>query len=193
MSSFLSGVRNLVEFLDSHSGVIVSLATAVIATFTLATLWVTERLAKLMRASLKLAHSEFISTNRPKIITRGFEANSPPGSNQKALLMFTYVNVGNTPATIISIGAIITGDSEPGLNLQERSLDPPIRLASGQQRRWLLDIDEPPMGRGVIFCLGCITYKDALGHTRVTGFCRQFDPASGRWIRQTNSDYEYQD
>ena len=192
MSSFLSGIRDAFEFLDNHDGAIVSVATAVIAAFTVAMVLITERLAKLTSAGIKLARSELIATHRPKIITRGFEQTSEAGSNQIPVLRFTYINIGNTPATIVSIGVIITENGDPGY-VQERLLDPPIRLASGQQRTWLVEIDDPPMGGSPMFCVGCISYKDALGHTRQTGFCRQFNPSSGRWVRQTQSEYEYQD
>jgi hypothetical protein len=193
LSSFLSGVRNVIDFLEGHSGAIVSVATAVIAAFSVATVWATERLAKLTSASIKLARAEFIATHRPKIITRGFESASDVWSNQKAALRFTFVNIGNTPATIVSIGAVITECSEPGLSLPERLLDPPIRLAGGQHRPWLVEADGLASGTAGTFCIGCITYKDALGQTRQTGFCRELNPSNGRWIRQVNSEYEYAD
>lgn len=181
------------DTLEAYDGAVVAVATVFIAAFTVATVLVTERLAKLTRASIRLARSEFIASHRPRIVTRSFEPTSAVASNQKGILRFTYVNVGDTPATIVCIGAIITGNSEPGLSLQEKLLDPPIQLAGGQRRTWLVETDDPPMGGEAAFCIGCIIYKDALGQTRQTGFCRQFRPASGRWIRQTHSEYEYQD
>lgn len=194
VSSFLSSVRNLVEFLEDHSGAIVSLAMIVIAAFTVASAWITERLAKLASSSINLGRAQFIATQRPKVITRGFKSYpSDPQSNQKPVLRFIFVNVGNTPATVVSIGAVVTDRSDPDLTDAERLLDPPLKLGSGQQRIWIVDPGDLLFGMIGPFCVGCITYKDALGHTRETGFCRKFDTSNGRWIRQTDSEYEYAD
>src|SRR5688572_25635949 len=147
---------------------------AVIAAFAVASVWVTERLARLTSRSINLGRAQFIATQRPKVITRGFRScPSDPQSNQKPVLRFIFVNVGNTPATVVSIAAVITECSDPDLTHAERLLDPPIRLRSGQQRTWSVDPSDLVFGTLGTFCIGCITYKDALGNTRETGFCRK--------------------
>ena len=54
------------KFLDDHNGSVSAAATAVIALLTLMLVIVTNRQARLTRASIDLARQEFAATHRPK-------------------------------------------------------------------------------------------------------------------------------
>jgi hypothetical protein len=48
-------------------------------------------------------------------------------------------------------------------------------------------------GPGNIFCFGFIQYRDKIGTSRRSAFCRHYDAQTGRFDRVENSDYEYAD
>jgi hypothetical protein len=193
-------LANLSQVVESHVGAMVAVATVFIAVFTVTIALVTERLARLTRASISLARSEFVATHRPKIVARAFVTVR---DDDRSAVRFSYANVGVTPATVTVIGGIIAEHCESGTSLPASLLDPPIKLASGQRREWQVEMDPDPSAPAIrpgdstvhrrAYCIGYILYKDAHGRTRQTGFCRERDGATGRWLRQTESEYEYDD
>lgn len=44
-----------------------------------------------------------------------------------------------------------------------------------------------------IYFTGYVRYADALGRERETGFCRNLEVGTNRWVRVKKSEYEYQD
>ena len=200
MDWLFSLLANLSLLVESHVGAVVAVATVFIAVFTVTIALVTERLAKLTRASLSLARSEFVATHRPKIVARAF---TTVRDNTSSVVRFTFANVAATPATVTLISCLIAERCESAMSFPMILLDPPIKLASGQRREWSVEMDPPPAAQALrpgdttvhpsAFCIGYILYRDAHGRTRQTGFCRELDAATGRWLRQTESEYEYDD
>ncbi len=151
---------------------------------------------------IKLAREEFHATHRPRIITRSFESCRIDDTHYG--VNFTFVNVGDTDATIEEIGVCVSENSDPGKVIERVTRQFPIHLVSGDKDRHCITdgrISFANMGKlgrylqpdFTLYVMGRIKYSDALGRRRETGFCRKFNAENGRWVRQSQSEYEYID
>jgi hypothetical protein len=71
-----------------------AISTLVIATFTIVLAWVSYCQARLIRKSIDLARTEFISTHRPRIVLRDIHLIDGD-------VLYMLVNVGDTKATVV--------------------------------------------------------------------------------------------
>jgi hypothetical protein len=183
-----------VAAIDAHNGLVTALATVVMAAFT-GTLWLVTGNA------VHLAREEFVATHRPKIVTRSFEAATSDGSETVA---FAFVNVGVSDAKIVEIGCCVTENSDPGKIIEREAGFFPFDMASGDKRQHFVTNGRIAFANAgkvgaylhpdlSLYLIGYIKYLDALGRARETGFCRKFNTANARWVRQSQSEYEYED
>jgi hypothetical protein len=89
----------------------------------------------------------------------------------------------------------------PGLDPVIKPIDPTIIrsgqrvTAAAQSKSDLTDIQIEAIARGdlVVCAIGEITYKDALGTERRTGFYRRYDASADMFVASERDDQEYQD
>ncbi len=173
--------------LQTYNGAVTAIATVFIGAFTLALVCVTNRQARLTRESIDIANKEFVSTHRPRIIVQsvssdGYVADHPISIN------FTYINIGDTPANINIVEAVVF------LILKDRNIPRNMsltlcnfkkgKLISGdsdtaqQSSEFRLDYDHSfslESGNHLLCIVGCIHYFDDNGIRRTTGFARSCD------------------
>jgi len=193
----------IVNVLDSHAGAITTVATIVIAAFTVALAISTKKLWVSTEKSIDLGRDEFNATHRPKIIVHTFEVSLDAGTGYIGAI-YTYVNAGESDATIKEIGGIMfmSDGLRAGIQITMKPLKKVLKV--GERTTRSIDseilnsnvtIASMRTGRGQpsrrLMCIGCIRYADAKGVKRETGFCRTYDAVSSTWLREQNSDYEY--
>ncbi len=157
---------------------------------------------------IKLTAAAFGATHRPEIIVHSFEATHDMDDSDREGVgaSFTVVNKGTAEAHIEQVeGIIVPGVHylRPGISLEDLSVRPHV-LASGEARTNVAIFGKAGNAAEVFFdagfggavtvklwCLGRITYRDAAGRRRQTGFCRSFDAKRGLWANEPDSDYEY--
>jgi hypothetical protein len=193
------------DSLEQYNGAVTAVATVFIGIFTWVLAWVTSRQARLTREIIDLAREEFVSTHRPKIIVRGLEfAGGIPGGEKPIKVAFRYVNAGDTKAEITTIGSKLMHMFKPtlssGIDFKHEKLHPPIEVKCGMHGiRLTVDELEPSdpfllnavAGSHKLICVGYIRYRDDNGTIRQTGFCREYDAPSNRWIPVKDDEYEY--
>jgi hypothetical protein len=192
------------DSLETYNGAVTAVATIFIAAFTIVLALVTGRQARLSRESIDLAREEFISTHRPKIIVYGLEFSGDLTEDKPVPVGFRYVNSGDTNAEITGFGTTIVRIIPPalpaGLEFRPQTMEPPIEVPSGMHG-FRLTIDtigadqiasfESVMYSENVICAGYVLYRDGNGTRRQTGFCRQYDAATGRWNAVQDPEYEY--
>lgn len=155
---------------------------------------------------LRLARAEFISTHRPKLIARQFQIN-PVWPNQNITVQFSIINVGSTDAipTHIACEAALWNGSYfelPGIDPFVKPTDDCPLIVSGQRissqaaSRFILSQAQHTnlaANKLTVCVVGEITYADRLGVSRRTGFRRDWDRSSDRFIPSKNTDDEYCD
>jgi hypothetical protein len=154
----------------------------------------------------RLARSEFISTHRPRLIVRQFQLDRP--LHDDALkCRFSIINVGDTEGVVTLVTAQIAlwnGSfwEAPGINPLIRPLKQPITMRNGVRisatATSVFNVTEDQIagvqGGSLIVCaVGEITYTDALGTERRTGFRRNYNVSTDMFTASTNEDQEYQD
>ncbi|MGP0061466.1 MAG: hypothetical protein ACLPID_19520 [Beijerinckiaceae bacterium] len=178
----------VVGFFQTYNGAVTAIATVFIGAFTGILVWVTNRQARLTRDSIKIANREFVSTHRPKIIVRnvsiplGYVVDHPISIN------FTYINIGDTPAKIDVVEAVvflILKDSKIPRNMsltccnfKKRELFSGDSDMTSQSSAFILDYDHSfslQSGNRLLCIVGCIYYSDDNGVRRTTGFARSCD------------------
>jgi hypothetical protein len=175
----------------------IAIFTAVLAVSTIA-LW------RATKRQIELAREEFISTHRPKLIVRQFGLAAQPQHGDILQVEFSIVNIGDSDANWQDIGgevALSNGREweTPIDNIVRPISRAPIR--SGErvgaviQSRFRITADQI-RGLGtaslIICAVGELTYVDALGTRRRTGFRRHFDAADNRFVIFPSDD-EYSD
>ena len=181
---------------QDNNGAITAVATFFVALFTF-TLW------SVTGSAVRLAHDEFRTKYRPRIITRSFE---PSISDDITSVTFVFVNTGDVDALVTEIGTYVGTNSDPGkiFFIEKNTFVKPI-TGGDRRQHWIVDknimtraaaklarieTDQPtPYGNYIV---GYIKYS-AGTRSYQTGFCRKFNPENGRWVRQTESEYEYAD
>jgi hypothetical protein len=197
------------HFLHDYDKEIVALFTAILTLSTIALWWSTRKLWRAGNEQFELARQEFIATHRPRIIVRFIQG--PFQEDDRRFIFITFVNIGDSEATIQAIGADLAiwriGGTDgghwdpPGLEATPVDLDPVISLASGQ-RHTVRIISRGPWGDSQIWAdthdqiqtvaRGAIEYRDGNGVLRETGFCRILD-SFGTFHASKNPEEEYQD
>jgi len=165
-----------------------AIATVAIALFTVALVFVTNRQARLTRASIELGNKEFIATHRPRLVLR-FTQSDPIRPNEKPGAQLIVDNAGSAKAYVIAkagdIGQKRGAEWIPpwvfpsGVSLPEEKI-----LKPGERRVFLVratsplsegDIAEIEAGRNKLMLVGAFTYRDDNNVIRYTGFYREFD------------------
>jgi len=207
----------IIEVIDEHNGFVTAVATFTMAVFT-GTLWlVTNKAVRVAQdqfrfdkealkgsmdlavAQIELARDEFDAAHRPRIITRSFERATSDG---KAAVSFVFVNTGDIETKIAEIGTYVGDNSNPGkiFNIERSAFPKAVR--AGDRRSYFI-VNDRMMGpidtygirpglEGDQYLIGFIKYVSS-ERTFQTGFCRKFNRENGRWVRQTESEYEYVD
>jgi hypothetical protein len=93
MTCFISWLNSSIEWLDTHAGAITSIATGVIAWFTISLVEVSRRQAELFGDQIKLAREEFLTTHTPTIVMRN-------PSVCAGTINYSLVNFGGAVATL---------------------------------------------------------------------------------------------
>lgn len=199
----------LVRLLDTHNGLVTAIATVFVAGFTWTLYKVSKQQAELTRESINLAREEFISTHRPKIIVSGFKWSSVEEEgveleDRPIRISFRYINIGESRAEIIEIGTelvtLFTPASMPSnIKFERHKMETPIILESGGSAN-ATTIDEIEQSKFIwyssvdahtLVCAGYVSYRDAVGKERRTGFCRKLDQKTSRWHAIEDAEYEY--
>jgi hypothetical protein len=198
----LVALWHLGEFLNYYGVAITAAATVAIGWFT-ATLWrATTEQGRVTNAALQLARDEFNATHRPEIVVHAVEfapiAYDADSQDCRIGANIFYFNKGRAPATIVAIKAGIT--RRRGLPASVMTVDnlapqlfEVIHLVSGGKGSFQLVCPyalSDPQGSDVL-CLGRVSYLDAAGQSRETGFCCRFDPGSESWVPVHNPAFEY--
>jgi hypothetical protein len=201
----LIALREVKESLSEWEPVFVGLGTLAIAAFTY-TLWRShDKLWKATRETIELTRQAFFATHRPKLIVRQLQVDPVlPGHTIK--VRCSLINVGSTEATVtfITFQVVLWN----GTHWEPPGIDPavtpvnPRTIRSGQRISVLAEsrfhvtntqIAQIQQGPLVICAVGEITYTDALGVERRTGFRCNYDPSTDMFAASPNQDQEYQD
>ena len=180
---------------------IIAIFTIVLAGFTGALWFSTNRLYKATTDAVTLAREEFVATHRPRIIVYGMEV-SLPGDDKPRHIHFRYVNTGDTDASVTFIESRVVYAKAmvvpAGIELRRHDvITQPILVRSGENG-FAITLDGAGFlnlvrsGKdGIVFCVGIIAYRDSNDIERRTGFCRWFDSQAERWKKLEDDDYEY--
>lgn len=203
------------DAIAAGSAIVTAVATGVVALYTGRLNEATELLAAVSADTLQRMDREFNATHRPSLRLRRIVFARQDSDAEKTAdhVKIVLANVGDSIANITECrmtflhcwsGRLNTAQIEARLD-QNRIDDllPPFvnaghRIAAfiplkNFQRNMFSDplLDR---GRTVLYCVGFVTYEDALHSTpRTTGFIRALDPKSRRFRRVKNRDYEYSD
>ncbi|MDA8089185.1 MAG: hypothetical protein M0Z61_03020 [Nitrospiraceae bacterium] len=188
-----------------------------LAFFTLGLWYSTHKLWKSSKRQLDFMEKEFIQTQHPKLrITnviikkirgRGGLKDSFIDSGQLINGQFYITNMGNTPATITGIGCWVEWLRYAGGLPMERPFEGKngnilisTKLKSGEPLT-IPFASEQPMDANAeyirtgqlnwrLYVMGWVEYVDDIGTPRRTLFCRYWNPAMEKFIREDDSDYE---
>jgi hypothetical protein len=157
--------------------------------------------------SVEAVRADKIIRNRPKLIVRQLDLEVfEPGRLGKVLWMVE--NIGNSSASIIEAHATLTvlrrgglpaipeydtrNHAVGGLTVEAGRVVPFVQFS----REDVSSADYDAIfrsGGGGIFFYGYMLYLDDAASRRRLGFCRQYDPSSGRFIVVDDLNYEYAD
>jgi hypothetical protein len=164
---------------------------------------------------LKLARDEFNSTHRPKIRIKHLFITNDIWQGEPIIVNLWCINTGTGDAILNEIGIryhVVRNDR--ALPIEPRILGRPL---GGIQLQTGLNFEIPNInigriltaeenadiqqGRSRLYCVGYVSYLDAAGRMRITGFCRvlNFPPNTTaridntRFRRFRDPDYEYED
>lgn len=189
----------LSDFLEENGSAISTLATLLIACFTVVLWWSTHNL-------WKAARQDFIATHRPRIIVRTIEEPATYGEGEEFTV--TAVNIGSSSAQIIAFGADMARQDNEGhwvgnFNASAGPVAPPITLTPGESyelRRAPTSAYTEDDLLGTIkketklIVLGSLRYRDGNGVYRETGFFRvQSKKPSESFIPSDDPSKEYAD
>jgi hypothetical protein len=177
---------------------VLALATIGLGTATLWLYFVAER-------QIKLGRDEFVSTHRPKLIVRQFQVD-PILKDQVITIRFSLINIGDTNAipryTASEIGLWNSDHWEaPGISSIVQKVDlPPIkggqRISFTSKSNFVATEDKIRAivaGNFIVCIVGEITYADAMGTNRRTGFRRAYDRITDKFVPSQDQDEEYCD
>lgn len=157
--------------------------------------------ARAANEAVELGNKQFIAAHRPKLIVRRVQVIVA----NVYMIRYEMHNVGDTPAILVENSELIWLPSHD--NKSSPPEYPPgspqgTEIASGS---FTVALCTPPpevqdefifryeARERDCFFMGKITYRDKAGTIRNTAFLRQYDPATRRFLRVEDADYEYQD
>jgi hypothetical protein len=179
-----------------------------------ASLLISKESVDITKESMDLARKEFVSTHRPKLIIRSVTIKPPthpalPIEEGKPVeVEGVVVNVGNTPAEIVesNVTVLVGGPmfhARTPFGPSSNNINGVKLVPGGAYTFWLrseqIDFKNTPdlyslnKGEKVIYFFGFIMYRDDIGNTRRTAFCRRYDPNAERFTVVNDPDYEYID
>lgn len=175
--------------------------------------------AEAAQASANAARESIMLTHRPKIVVRSVVAawnyiimrrttveqlNKSEFDDGQLGGALYLVNIGNQPATVVSLEQYLSFDEylplerpyESGANQKVLNIQlkpgqacklpfRPTAVTAGESQKI---IGGPPM-----CAIGRVLYVDELGNRRETGFARRFMPNQQRFVAMDDPDYEYAD
>ena len=177
-----------------------AVATFVIAAFTIILAVVGYCQARLIRKSIDLARAEFISSHRPRLRVRSIDRSTSNPVDYIGV-QFAVVNVGDTEAHLLGSRVVVDFFPEkPPIDFTGTDAVEPRRFLPGasdsyavtSSRKWLILQSEYNAARH-LFVHGQIVYRNDLGTTYTTSFCRIWNVAANRFKRTDDPDYEYED
>ena len=145
---------------------------------------------------------EFATTHRPRIIARSLRLHLPDTVNHKYRIAFTYVNIGESNASIKRVEAVlIFGENRWNYGSKQirfgevkasKAVVAPgedvTDLTSNAENEVRFDWDNKD---SPWHCLGTIAYTDSRGVLRKTGFCRRWNPPTMAWEETGDPEHEY--
>lgn len=185
-----------------------AISTLVIAAFTIVLAWASYWQARLIRKSIDLARTEFVSTHRPRIILRDIHVVDDD-------VLYMLVNVGDTKATIVESwilmeflpdGSVLRplrsfGHDELGRIVfqpgEMKDLTYTVPGVTGTQSSDMMRVGiEVGLIRGQRYFTGTVLYEDDLGVRRRSVFRRKMN-AEGKGFERLSvaeeRDNEYSD
>jgi len=189
----------IVGFLETYNGAVTAVATIFIGVFTWVLARVTNRQARLTRESIDLARAEFISSHRPRLRIRSVDRSTSNPTDYIGV-KFAVVNVGDTEAHLLGSRVVVDFFPEkPPIDFNGIDVVQPRRFLPGasdsyvvtSSRKWLILQSEYNADR-YLFVHGQIVYRNDLGTTYTTSFCRIWNVAVNRFKRTDDPDYEYE-
>jgi hypothetical protein len=210
-SVFIITVRCSGTFIDVNHDGITAIATVFIALFTVTLWWAAAGQYDLIEQQIKLARSEYISSNRPRIVLKEVWMDQDKGE-----ILYILVNTGGSPATIIEswIFAEWTWPQRAIRPLRSQGYDYLGRLtfAAGEMKDLIFPIpagvatfvrvpeikriateDRPAMTDWKLYFIGVILYSDEIGNKRRSVFRRQWNEELSGFERLKDPDQEYAD
>jgi hypothetical protein len=190
----------IIKILNDAGVAVTALATIAIAGFTFTLKRSTDRLWNAGEGQLLLARDEFLSTHRPRLRVRSVSKVGGSPTNPITVKL-TVVNAGDSTAQLIGSSVLIDFFSGwPPLDFEGESVATPRRFLPGASDTYLatsarkgLIIRSELNKRQELFVYGYFVYRDDLGTSRTTAFCRRWDAAGNRFCRIDDPDYEYED
>ena len=174
--------------------------TAVLAISTIL-LWRSTRNAALAgERQLEIIKTEFISTHRPRLRIRSIDRTTSSPTDYIGV-KFAVVNVGDTEVHLLGSWVVVDFFPEkPPIDFNGLDVVEPRRFLPGasdsyavtSNRKWLILQSEYNAARH-LFVHGQIVYRNDLGTTYTTSFCRIWNVAANRFKRTDDPDYEYED
>jgi hypothetical protein len=171
-----------------------------VSVFTIVLAWVGYCQARLIRKSIDLARAEFISSHRPRLRIRSVDRSTSNPTDYIGV-RFAVVNVGDTEANLLGSRVMIDFFPEkPPIDFDGTDVVEPRRYLPGasdsyvatSRRKWLILQSEYNAAR-YLFVRGQLVYRNDLGTTYTTSFCRIWNVAANRFKRTDDPDYEYED
>ncbi|MEO7030383.1 MAG: hypothetical protein ABI147_13380 [Acidobacteriaceae bacterium] len=167
--------------------------------------WETREAAIAASEGVRLGRDEFVATFRPRIHVRSVVLLPQNGTATAFLIL---VNNGGTNATIMEGDMVLewmVDGNAPRLCMKRISIPKhvlhvgedsthSIVLGDDEFRTFERLNDADHTGRKVFFaCNGRVRYADKNGTIRITGFERLYNFSEPRFIKPTDSDFEYED
>lgn len=182
-----------------------AVATVVIAGFTFILALGGAIQAWLTRKAINLSRDEFTATHRPRIVVRGVEMHFGDDGKIDGVA-FRYINAGETPATVVEIGAEvpIAGQLPSGMKFTKHKISG-VTLVSGEGREFVVPAPDLHTARAIAqtrapsptdqtsILVGYVIYEDPGGRRRKMGFYRISRVSGFSWATDKDSEYEYSD
>jgi hypothetical protein len=206
--------KSLPEWWLVYVTAILVLVTFGLAIYT-AKLWQTTRQSlDITKESVDLARKEFVSAYRPKLIIRSVTIKPqtypavPIEEGKPVVVEGVVVNVGNTPTEIVesNVTVLVGGPmfhARTPFGPSNNNINGVKLVPGGAYTFWLSseqidfknasDLYSLAKGEKVIYFFGFIMYRDDIGNTRRTAYCRRYDPIAERFTIVNDPDYEYTD
>ena len=195
--------------IDKHNGLFAALSMLLMGGFIGLLFIETSNQASLQQKSIELAKHAFNASHRPKLRIQYIDMD-PLLNWQNPYGSIVVINIGDTDATLLSIGAdIFPRDKFKQEKIPFKVTQDPVRkravIMPGQQSEYVfisgtklpeIAINEIKSGNMELCLIGRIYYLDQNKTKRITNFFRIYNSASDRFLRAAKedayADYEYE-